>query len=56
VDSDTEGVTPGSGPKGLSKIFVVVLVGGIKYVTYACLLPSFSVTSTTSLIPSEPLV
>lgn len=51
VDSDTEGASPGSGPKGLSKIFVVVLVGGIRYVTYACLLPSFSVTSTTSLIP-----
>ncbi len=28
------------GAKGMSRIFVVVLVDGVKYVTYSCVLPS----------------
>jgi hypothetical protein len=28
------------GAKGMSQIFVVVLVDGVKYVTYSCVLPS----------------
>ncbi|XP_061955102.1 bZIP transcription factor 17-like [Populus nigra] len=36
-DSDVDGVIT---PKSLSRIFVVVLVDSIKYVTYSCVLPS----------------
>ena len=36
-DSDVDGVIT---PKSLSRIFVVVLVDSIKYVTYSCVLPT----------------
>jgi hypothetical protein len=35
-DVDGNGVM---GPKSLSRIFVVVLIDGMKYVTYSCMLP-----------------
>ncbi|GFP83813.1 tgacg-sequence-specific DNA-binding protein tga-1b [Phtheirospermum japonicum] len=35
-DADVDGVM---GPKSLSRIFVVVLVDSVKYVTYSCMLP-----------------
>uniref|UniRef100_A0A5B6YWW6 Putative bZIP transcription factor family protein 10 n=1 Tax=Davidia involucrata TaxID=16924 RepID=A0A5B6YWW6_DAVIN len=35
-DSDGDGMM---GPKSLSRIFVVVLLDGVKYVTYSCMLP-----------------
>ncbi|CAK9188546.1 unnamed protein product [Ilex paraguariensis] len=35
-DSDGEGMM---GPKSLSRIFVVVLIDSVKYVTYSCMLP-----------------
>ncbi|KAF3604300.1 hypothetical protein HID58_044438 [Brassica napus] len=38
VDSETDRVMP-SNPKSLSRIFVVVLLDSVKYVTYSCVLP-----------------
>ncbi|CAH8389481.1 unnamed protein product [Eruca vesicaria subsp. sativa] len=38
VDSETDRVIP-SNPKSLSRIFVVVLLDSVKYVTYSCVLP-----------------
>ncbi|KAA8517357.1 hypothetical protein F0562_017637 [Nyssa sinensis] len=35
-DSDVDGMM---GPKSLSRIFVVLLLDGVKYVTYSCMLP-----------------
>lgn len=35
-DADGEGIM---GPKSLSRIFVVVLMDSVKYVTYSCMLP-----------------
>lgn len=35
-DADVDGVM---GKKSLSKIFVVVLIDSVKYVTYSCMLP-----------------
>ncbi|KAL6540703.1 hypothetical protein OROMI_024586 [Orobanche minor] len=35
-DADVDGVI---GPKPLSRIFVVVLIDSVKYVTYSCMLP-----------------
>ncbi|OWM73097.1 bZIP transcription factor 17 [Punica granatum] len=37
VDAEVDGVVPP--PKSLSRIFVVVLLDSIKYVTYSCVLP-----------------
>lgn len=37
VDSETDRVVPN--PKSLSRIFVVVLLDSVKYVTYSCVLP-----------------
>ncbi|KFK38471.1 hypothetical protein AALP_AA3G117100 [Arabis alpina] len=38
VDSETDRVIPPN-PKSLSRIFVVVLLDSVKYVTYSCVLP-----------------
>lgn len=38
VDSETDRVVPPN-PKSLSRIFVVVLLDSVKYVTYSCVLP-----------------
>ncbi|CAN6992032.1 unnamed protein product [Brassica rapa subsp. trilocularis] len=38
VDSETDRVMP-SNPKSLSRVFVVVLLDSVKYVTYSCVLP-----------------
>ncbi|KAJ8534320.1 hypothetical protein K7X08_007644 [Anisodus acutangulus] len=35
-DADSDGIM---GPKSLSRIFVVVLIDSVKYVTYSCILP-----------------
>lgn len=35
-DADGDGIM---GPKSLSRIFVVVLIDSVKYVTYSCMLP-----------------